>query len=128
MHISLKPDQGRPVKRQEADKSAHFISQDLENSYVQAMSWLRTNTLLHTLGLSLILLTLQSCSLLNTLKSSNLSQIHPSSPIVIIPGAMGSTLINPKTNDVVWGKLVDLEVANPHEALLFPENMSNFLS
>jgi len=76
---------------------------------------------LNIIGLLLISLLLNSCGLLTPLLSSANPQIHPKNPIIIIPGAMGSALINPKTNEVVWGKMIDLQVANPHEALLFPE-------
>ncbi len=47
--------------------------------------------------------------------------IHPENPIIIIPGIMGSQLVDSKTGDVVWGKVIDLKAVDPHKALIHPE-------
>ncbi|MCH7764614.1 MAG: hypothetical protein IIB95_12900 [Candidatus Marinimicrobia bacterium] len=52
---------------------------------------------------------------------SDLPVIHPKNPIIIIPGIMGSQLVDSKTGDMVWGKIIDLKAAKPHEALIHPE-------
>lgn len=46
--------------------------------------------------------------------------IHPENPIIIIPGIMGSQLVDSETGDVVWGKVIDLKTVDPHEALIHP--------
>lgn len=43
------------------------------------------------------------------------------SPVIIIPGMMGTQLVDPETQDVVWGKVLDLKALKPHEALIHPE-------
>ncbi len=52
---------------------------------------------------------------------NNLPIIHPKNPIIIIPGMMGSQLVDSKTGDVVWGKVIDLKSEKPHEALFRPD-------
>lgn len=44
-----------------------------------------------------------------------------SSPVIIIPGMMGTQLVDSETQDVVWGKVLDLKALNPHEALIRPD-------
>ncbi|MBL7031490.1 MAG: hypothetical protein ISR89_10015, partial [Candidatus Marinimicrobia bacterium] len=60
-----------------------------------------------------------SCSSLSRI--ANLPIIHPDNPVIIIPGIMGSQLVDSETGDVVWGKVIDLKAVNPHEALIHPE-------
>ena len=43
------------------------------------------------------------------------------SPVIIIPGMMGTQLVDPVTQAVVWGKVLDLKGLNPHEALIRPD-------
>ena len=52
---------------------------------------------------------------------SDLPIIHPENPIIIIPGMMGSQLVDSKTGDVIWGKVIDFKAVDPHEALIHPE-------
>jgi len=59
-----------------------------------------------------------SCSQLPVIPSTN---IHPDSPIIIVPGIMGSQLVDPRTGNVIWGKILDLQAVDPHEAILKPE-------
>ncbi|MCH8011731.1 MAG: hypothetical protein IIA61_07270 [Candidatus Marinimicrobia bacterium] len=47
--------------------------------------------------------------------------LHLESPVIIIPGAMGTQLMDPQTGKVVWGKILDLKAMNPHEALINPQ-------
>jgi len=57
------------------------------------------------------------CSQLPVISPTN---IHPKSPIIIVPGIMGSQLVDPQTGNVIWGKILDLQAVDPHEAVLNP--------
>ncbi len=81
----------------------------------------RRKTQIMTISLLLVLVLFNSCGSLLTPRGVAQPLIHPTNPIIIIPGMMGSTLRNPDTDEIVWGRMIDLRVANPHEALLFPE-------
>ena len=50
-----------------------------------------------------------------------ISTIHPQSPVIIIPGMLGTQLLDPETGKVIWGKILDLKGLNPHQALINPD-------
>jgi len=72
------------------------------------------------LQITATLLILTSCTLVERSQLRRLPTAHPSDPVIIIPGIMGSALVDTATGAVIWGKLLDLKAVNPHEALLFP--------
>ncbi len=43
---------------------------------------------------------------------------HTENPIIIIPGIMGTQLVDPQTGNMVWGKMINLRAVDPHRALL----------
>ncbi|NOZ08395.1 MAG: hypothetical protein GXO91_05905 [FCB group bacterium] len=44
--------------------------------------------------------------------------VHTGTPIIIIPGIMGTQLVDPVTGNMVWGKMINLRAVDPHRALL----------
>lgn len=61
------------------------------------------------------------CTVLNLNVKEEFPQLHPTNPIIIIPGIKGSQLVDPVTEKVIWGKIFDLEVVDPHKALIKPD-------
>ncbi len=47
-----------------------------------------------------------------------LNGAHPVNPIIIIPGILGTQLVDPVTGNMVWGKMINLRAVDPHQALL----------
>jgi len=82
--------------------------------------WDRIMKFIKTILSIWMLLFLFSCGTpLSTI--NNLPITHPKNPIIIIPGMMGSQLVDSKNGNVIWGKVVDLKAVDPHEALIHPD-------
>ena len=62
-----------------------------------------------------------SCTAIKLNVKEEFPQLHPTNPIIIIPGIKGSQLVDPVTEKVIWGKIFDLEVVDPHKALIKPD-------
>jgi len=61
---------------------------------------------------------ISSLLLFSFLWGQSFPSIHPKNPIVVIPGILGSQLVDPIMQKTVWGKFFDLDAVDPHAAFI----------
>ncbi|MCH8010654.1 MAG: hypothetical protein IIA61_01695 [Candidatus Marinimicrobia bacterium] len=72
-------------------------------------------------NLLFILMTVILSCTINFQTKTSFPAVHSSNPVIIIPGMLGSQLVDPENGNVIWGKIIDLKAVGPHEALINEE-------